>query len=269
MNVFHPPQAYNGMAPENVFIVADSANTPVAEGFLVPSFQPYLFPERPLNIYLGIRSAGPGKDMALGALFGRIKQLRDQNPTLPVRAFAQVSPQDMGMMGFYLESGFDDSDSLDVISICPPDAKPSAPMGYDMNQVPLETEQMRMAFLARMNAYRLNTWRPQQLQGFMSYPHFFTLYISRGSELIGEIAFTGEGSNAKLLGMYVIPPYRRMGMAKHMIAAGMKMLSERGVNYVEAEVIRRNVAQRALAVSCNACFCRTAWYYPGINYDPR
>mgnify|MGYP005966381939 CR=1 FL=1 len=51
------------------------------------------------------------------------------------------------------------------------------------------------------------------------------------------------------------------------IAAGMKTLSERGVNHVECDVIRRNEMQRLLARSCSATFVRTACYYPGINYD--
>lgn len=267
MHVFHPPQTNNGLPPENVFVVADSANMPVAEGFLIPTYHPYLFPERPLNFFINIRSGGPGKDMALGAVLGRIQQLRNQNPQLAARAFAQVSPQDTVMMGFYMESGFDGNDALDVVSICPPNAKPSAPMGYDMNMVPLNSREQVNGFLQRMNAYRLDAWRPEQLQRYLGMQHFLAMYISRGQELVGEIAFTGEGNAAKLIGLYVAPNYRRMGMAKHMIAAGMKMLSERGVNYVEADVIRRNEAQGRLAQSCSATFVRTACFYPGINYD--
>ena len=56
-------------------------------------------------------------------------------------------------------------------------------------------------------------------------------------------------------------------MAKTLIAAGMKALSERGVNHVESDVIRRNDLQRMLSRSCNATFMRTVCYYPGINYD--
>ena len=85
--------------------------------------------------------------------------------------------------------------------------------------------------------------------------------------MVGEIAFTGEGQAAKLIGMYVTPEYRRLGLAKSLIAAGMKILSEKGVTYVEADVIRRNELQRMLAASCNATFVRTACYYPGLNYD--
>ena len=89
----------------------------------------------------------------------------------------------------------------------------------------------------------------------------------RGGEIVGEIAFTGDGQAAKLIGLYVSPNYRRLGLAKSLIASGMKLLSERGVTHVEADVIRRSDLQRALAASCSATFVRTACYYPGMNYD--
>ena len=85
--------------------------------------------------------------------------------------------------------------------------------------------------------------------------------------MVGEIAFTGDGQAAKLIGLYVSPNYRRLGLAKSLIAAGMKILAEKGVNHVEADVIRRNEQQRLLAASCSATFVRTACYYPGMNYD--
>ena len=140
-------------------------------------------------------------------------------------------------------------------------------MGYDMGYVPMNDAAEFQAFLMRMNTYRMNAWQPQFLQKYMSFPHFMALYMSRGPQVVGEIAFTGEGQAAKLIGMYVTPEYRRLGLAKSLIAAGMKILSEKGVTYVEADVIRRNELQRMLAASCNATFVRTACYYPGLNYD--
>lgn len=267
MYVFHPPQSINGLAPENTFLVADSANMTVADGFLIHTYHPYLFPERPINLFISIRSKGPGRDMLLGALLGRAQQLREQTPTLPARVFAQVSPQSTALMAFYLESGFDANDALDVVQLGVPNARPAAPMGYDMGFVPLTNAAEVQAFLVRMNAYRLDAWQPALLQRYMSLPHFFALYVSRGREVVGEIAFTGEGPAAKLIGLYVAPSYRRLGMAKSLIAAGMKTLGERGVTHVESDVIRRNEAQRLLSRSCSATFIRTACYYPGLNYD--
>ena len=106
MRVFHPSQPVNGVAPENVFMVADSANITVADGFLIQTYHPYLFPERPINMFLSVRSGGPGRDMLIGALLARALQLHQQTPYLKARAFAQVGIQDMAMMNFLLDSGF-------------------------------------------------------------------------------------------------------------------------------------------------------------------
>ncbi len=267
MHVFHPPQSVNGLPPENIFYVADSANMTIADGFLLHTYHPYLFPERPINLFMSLRSKGPGRDMLLGALLARAQQLREQTPQLKARLFAQVNPQDTELMAFYMENGFDANDALDVVRLGVPSARPAAPMGYDMGYVPMNDAAEFQAFLMRMNTYRMNAWQPQFLQKYMSFPHFMALYMSRGPQVVGEIAFTGEGQAAKLIGMYVTPEYRRLGLAKSLIAAGMKILSEKGVTYVEADVIRRNELQRMLAASCNATFVRTACYYPGLNYD--
>lgn len=267
MQIFHPPQSINGMLPENVFYIADSANQTVAEGYIIPTYHPYLFPERPVNLYVNIRSQGMGEDMLLGALLGRARQVREQANGMRARLFAQVDPRDAAMMNFYMDNGFDASDALDVVRLNMPDAKPAAPMGYDMNLVPITNQQELMGFIQRMNTYRLNVLQPALLQRYMGMPHFFALYLRRGSDLVGEIAFTGDGQMAKLIGLYIAPKYRHMGLSKNLIAAGMMRLHQCGVSYVEGDVIRRNAAQYALANSCQATFVRTACFYPGINYD--
>lgn len=267
MHVFHPPQTANGIPPENVFLIADSANMTVAEGFLVHTYHPYLFPERPINMFISVHSKGPGRDMLLGALLARAHQLRTQTPGLKARVFAQVSLRDAPMMSFYLDGGFQADDALDVVQLKMPNAKPSAPMGYDMGQIPLRNPIEQQAFLMRMNTYRMDVLQPPILQRYMAMPHFFALYIARGNEIAGEIIFTGDGSDAKIVGLYVMPKYRRLGLAKSMIAAGMKYLGEAGVRNVEADVIRRNIPQCALAKSCDATFKETAYFYPGLNYD--
>lgn len=267
MQVFHPPQSVGGLPPENVFYVADSANVTVAEGFLIHTYHPYLFPERPINMFINIRTNGPGRDMLLGALLARGNQLREQTPQMRARLFAQVSPQDANMISFYKESGFSVDDKLETVQIGMPNARPAAPMGYEMGFVPLKTVNDAQLFVQRMNASRLDAWTTALLQSYMSYPCFTALYMNRGSELVGEIAFTGEGQAAKLLGLYVAPKYRRLGLAKSLIAAGMKLLGEKGVTYVQADVIQRSIPQVALAQSCGAVGVRTACFYPGINYD--
>ena len=267
MQIFHPPQAVNGMSPENVFYVADSANQTIAEGFIIPTYHPHLFPERPVNLYMSIRGHDAGKDMLLGALLARVRQLHEQTANMPARAFAQVNPNDQAMIAFYREYGFDTQDALEVVRLGFPNARPAAPMGYEMQYVPITNQGELMGFIQRMNTYRLNVLQPNLIQKYMRLPHFFALCLMRGGEIVGEIAFTGEGQAAKLIGMYVTPNYRRMGLAKSLIALGMKLLADRGVTHVEADVIRRNEAQTKLAHACFAQTIRTACLYPGLNYD--
>ena len=140
-------------------------------------------------------------------------------------------------------------------------------MGYEMGLVPLQKQLEQTAFLMRMNTYRLDALQQPLLQRYMSMPHFTALYVSRGSEIVGEVAFSGVGDTARLIGLYLMPNYRRLGIAKTLIAAGMNLLTEQGVTAYEADVIRRNVPQCRLAQSCHATFVRTACLYPGINFD--
>ena len=140
-------------------------------------------------------------------------------------------------------------------------------MGYDLGQVPLSTPLEQQAFLTRMNTFRLDVLQYPLLQRHMAMPHFLALYLARGREIVGEILFAGEGNAAKLLGLYIIPSHRRLGLAKSMIAAGMKILGDQGVTHFVGDVIRRNPPQCALAKSCGATFIRTACFYPGLNYE--
>ena len=267
MQVFHPSQAPNGLSPENYFLVADAAGQVAGEGYLIPTYHPYLFPDRPVNIFMNLRTSGHGQDMLMGALLARAQQIREQYPQHPARLFTQLSPQNTTLQAFYAENGFDESDGLDVVRLNMPDARAAAPMGYDMGFVPLTNTAEFSGFLSRMNSYRLNAWNAQLLKKYMSYPHFFALYLSRGGVIAGEAAFTGEGRAAKLIGLYVDPRFRQKGLAKCLIATGIKDLTAKGVVAVDADCIRRNELQCALAASCQATFVRTACLYPGLNYD--
>jgi len=267
MHVYHPTSTTNGIPPENAFVVEDSANIPVAEGFIIHTYHPYLFADRPVNMFISLLSKGPGRDMLLGALLARAHQLRIQTPQYKARVFAQVSIQDAPMMSFYMDGGFLADDALDVVQLRPPNARPNAPMGYDLGQIPLASPLERQAFLTRMNTFRLDVLQHPLLQRYMSMPHFMALYLARGREIVGEILFSGERGAVKLLGIYILPNYRRLGLAKSLIATGMKSLMDQGVTHFEGDVIRRNSPQCALAQSCGATFIRTACFYPGFNYE--
>ena len=267
MYIIQPSQAINSIPPENFFMVTDNANNAIADGFIDPSYRPSLFPERPINLYTSLRSSGSGLYLLLGAIMARAYQLRKQYPQYKARLFAQVSALNAPMMSFYMESGFQDLDQIDIVDIYPPNAKPSAPMGFEMSFVPLTTPAELRAFIYRMNAHRLVALQYDLMLRYMSFPHFVALYIARGQEIAGEIILTGDGDTASLIGLYVMPYYRRNGIGKSLIAAGMKYLGDRGVTHFQSDIIRQNPAQCGLARMCNATFVRTACFFPGVNYD--
>lgn len=267
MHVYHPAQAYQGIPPENVFFSADSSNMTTGEGFVIHTYHPYLYPERPVNMFVNINTRGPGRDMLLGALLARAYQLRMQTPYLKARVFAQVPMTDGDLLAFYTDAGFQADDALDVVRIAPPAARPSAPMGYDLGRVPLSTPMELGGFVMRMNTYRMDVLQPGMVQRYMAMPHFLALYLSRGQEIVGEILWTGQSTLAKLMGLYILPNYRQMGLGKSLVAASMQMLSEQGVTDFEVDLIRRSIPQCRFAQACNATFVRTACLYPGLNYD--
>ena len=101
VHLFHPPQSVNGLPPENTFYVADSANMTVADGFLIHTYHPYLFPERPINLFMNIRSKGPGRDLLMGALL-LIDNLMQTN----VGFWSLVWPSFLLMLGLFSSKKF-------------------------------------------------------------------------------------------------------------------------------------------------------------------
>lgn len=267
VQIYHPAQSVKGIAPENVFYVADSSGQPKGEAWILPSYHPNLFPERPLNIYMNINAADGWRDMLMGAILGRAQQIKDSNPDKKARLFSQVKPSEGALMNFYLENGFDQSDMLDVVRLGMPDMRAVAPMGYQITDTPINNSSEFHGLLGRINTYRLNAWSPQYMQNLMSFPHFFSISLIQGATIVGEAIFTGKDQSAKLMSIYIAPPYRRKGLAKCLIAYGMNRLYQNGVTAIDGDVIRRNSLQTRLAAACNATYVKTTCIYPGINYD--
>ncbi len=267
MRAIHPLESVNGLPPEDVFYAVNRANATVAEGYVVTTHHPYLFPERPLNLYLCVRFV-TGGDFILGALMGRVQQIHEQNLPVPMRVFAQATPQDAKLLDLYMGAGFDQNDGLDIVVLQMPDSPAGVVDNYRIDFTPLDHYQFEQSFLTQMNASRLLSWKMDQLRRYMHAPNFIALnMMDEYNRVIGGIAFSGQGDKATLLGLYVAPEYRQKGIAKRLIASGMQHLQKRGVTRVEAEIVRRCPQQRALAKSCHARMVRTAFLYPGINYD--
>lgn len=265
MRITHPQAAFQGIAPENVFFVANDQQIQLGTGYVMQFFQGELYPERPNHLFLQIDCQPTARALMFGALLARAEQLRAMNPNLPARLYAQVPPENQDMLKFYEACGLRNDDGEDMFRFLPPPGVPQAPMGMTFASVPLQDEASQNAFLARINAQRIQPITQDYLQLWQQQQHFMALGFYRGGQPICETVLTGAGSSATLLMIYTRSDYRRQGMAKNLLGAASALLRERGVNIMYTHIFRRNVPQVALMRRLNGAFVRTVTALPGID----
>ena len=265
MRITHPQAAFQGIAPENVFFVANDQQIQLGTGYVMQFFQGELYPERPNHLFLQIDCQPTARALMFGALLARAEQLRAMNPNLPARLYAQVPPENQDMLKFYEACGLRNDDGEDMFRFLPPPGVPQAPMGMTFASVPLQDEASQNAFLARINAQRIQPITQDYLQLWQQQQHFMALGFYRGGQPICETVLTGAGSSATLLMIYTRSDYRRQGMAKNLLGAASALLRERGVNTMYTHIFRRNVPQVALMRRLNGAFVRTVTALPGID----
>ena len=267
MKVYHPQAPYQGIPAENVYCVADDMGVEVGVGYVIFFYQPDLFPERPINLYLNMEAQPAAQYMLFGAMLARAKQLRDQYPNLKARIYTQADTADSQTCEFYLRNGFTLDDAEDMVRLTLPEAPSKLPMSCSIANVPLNNEFEQNAFLARMNQSRIAQLNLGTLEVCRQQPHFLALALYRNNQIIGEVLITGQGYRCDLVGMYIVGPYRKMGMGKALLHRAMELLKAEGVTQLNAVVLRRSPAQCALAQSFGATFLKTTGLYPGIKLD--
>ena len=265
MRVYHPLGAYQGLPSENVFFVMDDMDIQQGTGFMLPFYQPDMFPQRPVNLYMQLDAQPSCQYMLFGALLARAYQMRSQSPHLPARLYTQLAVDDARSMDFFLSNGFLLDDAEDLVRFSVPEEEGRVPMGCTIANVPLHGEFEQQSFLMRLNQSRIAALDINALGECMQRPHFLALGIYRGDEVIGEALLSGSGDRVNLAAMYIRPPYRRMGMGKVLLQRALSIVKQEGVTQAEALVLRRSAAQCALARSFGARFIHTTCFYPGIN----
>ena len=265
MRVYHPLAPYQGISPENVFLAADDMGTEIGAGYVIHFYQPDLFPDRPVNLYIQMDAQPSARYMLLGALLARAQQLRDQTPYLKARIYAQAGVDDAAACDSYLHNGFQMDDAEDMVRLEMLEGVGKVPMSCTVANVPLASEYEQNAFLYRLNMNRIAPLNLGFLDVLRQKPHFLALGIYRSGQVAGELLMSGEGYRCDVVAMYVHPSCRRMGMAKGLLGRGMDMLRQEGVSQVNGLVLRRSIPQCALAHSFNAKFLKTTALYPGMN----
>lgn len=265
MRISHPQAAYQGVAPENVFFVANDQQIQMGTGYVVPFMQGELYPERPLHLFVQIDTQPSARALMYGALLARADQLRAAAPQTPARLYAQVAPEQLELMHFYEKCGFKNDDGEDLYRFPVPQGIARAPMGMQFAAVPLMDEASQSAFLNRLNAYRIQPFTRDYLTLWQQQPHFLALGFYRGGVPVCETVITGAGENATLLMIYTRAEYRRQGLARQLMDAASALLRDQGVTTIYTHVFRRNAAQMALMNRLGGTFIRNVVSLPGIN----
>lgn len=265
MRLTHPQAPFQGVAPENVFFVANDQQVQLGTGYVMHFFQGEMYPERPSHLFVQIDCQPSGRALLFGALLARAEQLRAQTPNLPARLYAQVPPENLELLRFYESCGLKNDDGEDLYRFLPPAGVPNAPMGLTFASVPLADEASQNAFLQRINAQRIQPITRDYLQLWQQQQHFMALGFYRGGQPICETIIAGTGPSATLLMIYTRSDYRRQGMAKQLIGAASALLQQRGVTVMFTHVFRRSAPQMGLMKHLNAAFVRTVTALPGID----
>ncbi len=265
MRITHPQTAFQGIAPENMFFVANDQQIQLGTGYVLQFFQGELYPERPNHLYMQIDCQPSARALMFGALLARAYQLKARNPAIPARLYAHVPPENLDMLRFYESCGLRNDDGEDMFRFLPPAGVPQAPMGMVFAYVPLNDEASQHAFLNRLNAQRIQPFTRDYLQLWQQQQHFMALGFYRDGQPLCEAVVTGAGSSATLLMIYTRSDSRRQGMAKNLLGATCALLRQRGVNTMYTHVFRRNVPQMALMKHLNGAFVLTVTALPGVD----
>ena len=265
MRLTHPQAPFQGVPPENVFFVANDQQVQLGTGYVMHFYQGEMYPERPSHLFLQIDCQSSARALMFGALLARADQLRAQTPNLPARLYAQVPPENLDMLRFYESCGLKNDDGEDMYRFLPPAGVPNAPMGMTFASVPLADEAQQNAFLARVNAQRIQPITRDYLQLWQQQQHFMALGFYRGMQPVCECIVAGAGANATLLMIYTQGEYRRQGMAKQLIGAASALLRQRGVTMMYTHIFRRNLPQQGLMKHLGGTFVRTVTALPGLD----
>ena len=71
MHLTHPIAPYQGIAPEDCFFVTNDQMIEMGMGSVTLFYQPEMYPEAPLHIYMQLDSQPAGRNLLFGALLAR------------------------------------------------------------------------------------------------------------------------------------------------------------------------------------------------------
>ncbi|MBQ8313287.1 MAG: GNAT family N-acetyltransferase [Clostridia bacterium] len=264
MQVSHPVGMFNHLPPEDVFLATDEMGNDMGMGYMVYQYQPHLYPDCPINLYFSLDCQPAARYMLFGALVARARQLRDCDPTVRARVYTNIAPQDLRMKDFYEHSGFDCSESEEVLQLPVPIGDGRIPMSCAVAPTAVNTPEEQAALLYRLQQNDITYIDQAYLNQLQRMPHFMVLGLYRNTELVGEVIMAGEGDHCELAAIYITPPCRRQGMGRALLHRCMAIMAAEGVSYVTARIMSRSQPQKRLMNAFNAQVLGQTMIYPGL-----
>lgn len=89
-------------------------------------------------------------------------------------------------------------------------------------------------------------WRPASFRESLTASWSFGLIAERGDDVAGYLIGRDAAGTGEVLNLAVAPDYRRQGIARALLVAGLQFLASRGTDEVFLEVRESNAAAQAL-----------------------
>ncbi|MCQ2453194.1 MAG: GNAT family N-acetyltransferase [Clostridia bacterium] len=268
MQLSHPIGPYQGLDPRDCFIVSNDQQVPMGTGTVISFMQGEMYPDAPLRIFISIEAQPAARSLLLGALLARAEEKRAEAPGLRARLYTIVSPEDADLLSFYEKAGFKADDTQDVWHFELPAWSSRVPVSCNLLPVTLRSQEDAMAFMQRLNTYRIEMLDMNTMIRCMQMEHFCALGFYRGVNPVSEVLLAGQGDSVSLVGLYVRADYRRQGFAKAIIGAAAEQLRSHGVEHISANIFSSIPAQTALMRAAAARKIRTVAVMPGADLEP-
>lgn len=264
MQITHPQSNSYGLGNEDVFIALDEMGVQVGEGHIVYQYLPHRSPDRPINLYFEINSQPVGWYLLFGALVARARQLRETSPSESARMYTRVKPGDATLLATYESMGFYCGQYESLVRLKKPEGDGHMPMGCQLAPVPLNTMEEQLGLIGRLQQYDINHIDLTYLQYLCTLPHFHTLALWHGATLVGEVVVAGSGDSCEVMAVYIIPAYRRQGMARMLLHSCMGVMATEGVKQFAAVFASLYTPQLSLARDFEGTIIETQSYYPEL-----
>lgn len=264
MQIMHPQSNPYGVSNDDVFIAVDEMGTQVGEGYLIGQYLPNRSPDRPINLYFDINSQPSGWYLIFGALVARARQMREVNPSEAARMYTRVKPGDTALLDTYRDMGLYCGQYESLVRLKKPEGDGHVPMGCQLTPVSLNTVNEQLSLIGRLQQNDITHIDLPYLQYMSTLPHFHALGLWHNNALVGEVLVAGSGDSCEIMAVYVIPSYRRQGIAKMLIHSCMGVMATEGVSNFAAVLASLYAPQLGIAHAFGGTVIETQSYYPEL-----